>query len=94
MNPILIHPIETSQPHPNLKHREGFGIPINHFWTTWTSHKPPQFYNGPDLPPKIERFASLAPQSGNIFDIDKGKDGLLADKPHSHSSNRNLATSS
>ena len=37
LNPILTHPINTWQNHPNLELRVGNGIPVNQFWTTWTT---------------------------------------------------------
>ena len=44
---ILTHPIKNWLIHPNLELREGFGIPVKQFWTTWTTHEPHQCYNGP-----------------------------------------------
>ena len=33
----LNQPMKNWQPHLNIEIRDGFGIPVNLFWTTWTT---------------------------------------------------------
>ena len=50
-NLILTHPIDILQPHPNLEPRDGIGILVNQFWTTWNTPRTYPCYNGPSPSP-------------------------------------------
>ena len=77
---ILTHPIKTWQPHPNLELCDLFGIPVNQFWTNWTT-------------PQNSIILHCAPRHQNSilngsFELDilqNGKEGNFKDGLHPHS---------
>ena len=50
---ILIHPIKTYLPQPNIELRDGFGFQIKQFWITWITYEPSQCYKVPPRSPKL-----------------------------------------
>ena len=50
---MLIHPNKDLTTHPNLERRVGFGIPVNQYWTTWTTPRTTPMLQRATSTPKI-----------------------------------------